>query len=166
MCGIAGMVAGPGSATPSPETLRTMLGMIRYRGPDGHGIYVDDRAALGQARLSIIDLSGGSQPMCNEDGTLWIVFNGEIFNYIELRDELERLGHRFATRSDTETIIHGFEQWGDEVWARFNGQFAVALWDARTKRLTLARDRGGIAPLCYARVKDGRGERIVFGSEE
>lgn len=165
MCGIAGMVAGLGGATPSPATLRTMLGMIRYRGPDGYGMYVDDRAALGQARLSIIDLSGGAQPMCNEDGSIWIVFNGEVFNYIELRDELEKLGHRFKTRSDTETIIHAYEQWGAKAWAKFNGQFAVALWDSRRKVLILARDRVGIAPLYYARVWDGKGERIVFGSE-
>lgn len=165
MCGIAGVVSGPRSATPSPDVVRTMLGMIRYRGPDGHGIYADDRAALGHARLSILDLSGGAQPMCNEDGSLWIVFNGEVFNYIELRKELETLGHRFATRSDTEVIVHAYEQWGPLAWPRLNGQFAVGLWDARLKRLTLARDRVGIAPLYYARVQDHKGERIVFGSE-
>jgi asparagine synthase (glutamine-hydrolysing) len=165
MCGIAGMVAASGGMTPSPDTLRTMLGMIRYRGPDGYGIYTDDRAALGQARLSIIDLSSGAQPMSNEDGSIWIVFNGEIFNYVELRDELERLGHRYHTRSDTETIIHAYEQWGDRAWVMFNGQFAAALWDVRKRQLTLARDRVGIAPLHYARVRDARGERIVFGSE-
>lgn len=165
MCGIAGMVVGSGGAGPLPETLRAMLGMIRYRGPDGYGMYVDDRAALGQVRLSILDLSGGAQPMCNEDGTIWIVFNGEVFNYIELREELVRLGHRFKTKSDTETIIHAYEEWGDSAWEKFNGQFAVGLWESRRKKLILARDRVGIAPLFYARVRDGRGERVVFGSE-
>jgi asparagine synthase (glutamine-hydrolysing) len=165
MCGIAGIVAGAGGAAPSPDRVRTMLGMIRHRGPDGHGLYVDDRAALGHVRLSIIDVAGGGQPMCNEDGTIWIAFNGEVFNYLEIRDTLTSLGHRFATHSDTETIVHAYEQWGDGAWERFNGQFAVALWDARHRRLILARDRVGIAPLHYARVVDRAGERIVFGSE-
>lgn len=165
MCGIAGIIAGAGGTAASPARLRTMLGMIRHRGPDGYGIYVDDHAALGHVRLSIIDVAGGGQPMCNEDGTIWIAFNGEVFNYVELRDTLTSLGHRFATRSDTETIVHAYEQWGEAAWERFNGQFAVALWDARQRRLILARDRVGIAPLHYARVTDREGERIVFGSE-
>ena len=103
--------------------------MIRHRGPDEFGVFMDNKCVLGQARLSIIDLSGGSQPMANEDNTVWVTFNGEIYNYVELRPELEKLGHRFRTRSDTEVIIHAYEEWGRECMSRFNGQFAFAVYD-------------------------------------
>ena len=106
--------------------------MIRHRGPDEFGIYHDTWAGLGSARLSIIDLSGGQQPIGNEDGTLWIVFNGEIFNYIELRPELERRGHRFTTNSDTEVVLHLYEDYGPDCLKHLNGQFAIAIWDALT----------------------------------
>lgn len=163
MCGIAGIVtARNGSASsPDPRELTRMAGALKHRGPDGFGYYVDDRAGLAHARLSIIDRAGGAQPMCNEDGSLWVSFNGEVFNFIELRDELERAGHAFKTRSDTETIVHAFEQWGMEAFARFNGQFAIALWDARSGELHLARDRVGICPLFIAR----REGFVAFGSE-
>jgi asparagine synthase (glutamine-hydrolysing) len=143
------------------DVLRRMAAALRHRGPDGYGMYRDDRVGLAHTRLSIVDLSGGAQPIPNEDGTVWVVFNGEIFNHVELRRELEAHGHRFATRCDTEVIVHGFEQWGPGAWSRFNGQFAFALWDGRERRLWLVRDRVGILPLFYA-----RGSRAVaFASE-
>jgi asparagine synthase (glutamine-hydrolysing) len=162
MCGIAGIVdVEARHAPPERASLDRMLGAMWHRGPDEFGIYRDARAGLAHARLSIIDLASGQQPMCNEDETLWIVFNGEIFNYLELREELAALGHRFRTRSDTEVIIHAWEQWGEDALDRFNGQWAFALWDTRTRRLILSRDRVGVRPLYYAE-HDGR---VVFGSE-
>src|SRR6266705_6326486 len=138
MCGIAGMVALRDGAPPaSVEQLRRMAASLRHRGPDELGIYRDPRAGLAHARLSIIDLATGQQPLTNEDGTLWVVFNGEIFNYVELRRELVQLGHQFRTQSDTEVIVHAFEAWGDDAFGRFNGQFAIALWDSAKKKLTL-----------------------------
>jgi asparagine synthase (glutamine-hydrolysing) len=138
-----------------------MAGALSHRGPDGYGLYLDDACGLAHTRLSIIDLAGGAQPLCNEDGTIWIVYNGEIFNYVELRADLERAGHRFRTRSDTEVIVHAYEEWGHDCWRRFNGQFAAALRDARDGSLCLARDRVGIVPLFWARS----GDALVFGSE-
>ncbi|MBI5070602.1 MAG: asparagine synthase (glutamine-hydrolyzing) [Deltaproteobacteria bacterium] len=162
MCGIAGCVAlRPGAAPPSIEDLTAMAGAMRHRGPDEFGLYRDARAGLAHARLSIIDLATGQQPLCNEDGTLWIVFNGEIFNYLELREELQALGHRFRTRSDTEVIVHAWEAWGEDSFARFNGQFAVGLWDGRAEALVLARDRLGVRPLYLAE----QGGRLWFASE-
>ncbi len=160
MCGIAGVMV-PGGGRVDPAELRRMAGVLRHRGPDGFGLYVDDSCGLAHARLSIIDRAGGAQPLSNEDGTLWVSFNGEVFNYIELREELVGLGHVFHTRSDTEVIVHAYEQWGEGAWAKFNGQFAVALWDARERRLVLARDRVGIAPLFWARA----GGAVAFASE-
>jgi asparagine synthase (glutamine-hydrolysing) len=142
--------------------LRQMLALLRHRGPDEFGILLDREAALGSARLSIIDLSGGSQPIANEDETLWIVFNGEIFNYVELRPELEALGHRFRTSSDTEVILHAFEEYGPSCLERLNGQFAIAIWDTRKRRLFLARDRLGVRPLFYQQTPGGR---LLFASE-
>jgi asparagine synthase (glutamine-hydrolysing) len=138
-----------------------MLGTIRHRGPDEFGIYRDAYVGLGSARLSIIDLSSGQQPIGNENETLWIVFNGEIFNYVELRPDLEARGHRFSTNSDTEVILHLYEDYGPACLDYLNGQFAIAIWDARECELFLARDRLGIRPLFYT-VKDGQ---LVFGSE-
>jgi len=136
--------------TPPAGLLARMIGMIRHRGPDEYGMYRDGHAGLVHARLSIIDLASGQQPLANEDGSLWIIFNGEIFNYVELREELETLGHRFRTRSDTEVIVHAFEAWGEECFARFNGQWALALWDSRRRRLVLARDGSGSVPCTSA----------------
>ncbi len=161
MCGIAGIVEQAGDLAGREGLLRSMLGMIRHRGPDQFGMFLDDHAALGNARLSIIDLGGGQQPISNEDGSLWVVFNGEIFNYIELRKELEAKGHVFATHSDTEVILHAFEEEGPQCLNRFNGQFAIAIWDARKKSLFLGRDRLGVRPVFYVQQPG----RLLFGSE-
>jgi asparagine synthase (glutamine-hydrolysing) len=162
MCGIAGVVAlRDGLPPPATGDLEAMVGAIRHRGPDEFGLYRGARVGLAHARLSIIDLATGQQPLCNEDGSLWLVFNGEIFNYLELREELEALGHRFRTRSDTEVIVHAWEAWGERAFARFNGQFAVALWDERAEELVLARDRLGVRPLYLCE----HGDRLWFASE-
>ena len=161
MCGIAGILVGSEAAPVPLEELRRMVAMLRHRGPDGYGLYRDERIGLAHARLSIIDLEGGFQPIHTEDKSVWVVFNGEIFNYIELRKSLERLGHQFYTQCDTEVIVHCYEQYGPDAWKRFNGQFALALWDSRARRLWLVRDRVGILPLHYACV----GGRVLFGSE-
>lgn len=148
MCGIAGIVGlGDNVAPPSREALVRMASALLHRGPDEFGVYRDDRAGLAHSRLSIIDLSTGQQPMTDENDTSWIVFNGEIFNFVELREELVALGHRFRTRSDTEVILHAYRAWGDDAFARMNGQWAVAIWDSEAKRLVLSRDRVGICPL-------------------
>jgi asparagine synthase (glutamine-hydrolysing) len=148
---------------PVAETdLRQMLAMLRHRGPDEFGILLDSEAGLGNARLSIIDLSGGSQPIANEDESLWIVFNGEIFNYLELRAELEPRGHRFRTSSDTEVILHLYEEFGPGCLEKMNGQFAIAIWDKNRRRLFLARDRLGVRPLFYTQVD---GNTLLFASE-
>ena len=161
MCGVAGILAGPNVGPVSFEELRRMVAMLAHRGPDGHGLYRDDRVGLAHSRLSIIDLEGGSQPIHNEDKSVWVSFNGEIFNYLELHKQLEDLGHRFYTQSDTEVIVHCFEEYGPQAWKMFNGQFALALWDSRTRHLWLVRDRMGILPLFYSRVNG----RVLFGSE-
>ena len=161
MCGIAGVLNLAEAPPPEESLVRRMLGMIRHRGPDEFGLYRDARIGLGSARLKIVDLSTGQQPITNEDGTLWIVFNGEIFNHLELRPELEARGHRFTTRSDTEVVLHLYEERGPACLERLNGQFAIAIWDARARTLFLARDRLGVRPLFYAQD----GARLVFGSE-
>ncbi|MCC9076791.1 asparagine synthase (glutamine-hydrolyzing) [Litorilinea aerophila] len=165
MCGIVGTLNLTQQHPIDPARLRRMLGAIRHRGPDQFGIYTfqDQRhgVGLGSARLSIIDLGGGQQPIGNEDGTLWIVFNGEIFNYVELRPLLERQGHRFATDTDTEVILHLYETYGPECVHHLNGQFAFAIWDERARRLFMARDRLGIRPVYYTRQAGA----LFFASE-
>jgi asparagine synthase (glutamine-hydrolysing) len=162
MCGFAGIVNFSGHLEPpSIDRLKSMIAMIRHRGPDEYGMYRDAHAGMVHARLSIIDILTGQQPMSNEDQTLWIVFNGEIFNFIELRAELENAGHRFKTRSDTEVILHAYETWGAECFCRFNGQWSIAMWDKRKTSLILSRDRIGIRPL-YIHENSGR---IRFASE-
>jgi asparagine synthase (glutamine-hydrolysing) len=162
MCGIAGIMnLSENCPPPSIDLLKSMIGTIRHRGPDEYGLYKDTRAGLVHARLSIIDLQTGQQPMCNEDHTLWIVFNGEIFNFIELKAELETLGHRFRTHSDTEVILHAFESWNIDCFSRFNGQWALALWNTQTRTLILSRDRIGVRPL-FIHESNGR---VLFGSE-
>ena len=146
MCGIAGVYERPGRSV-SPELLCDMAGELVHRGPDGTGLYLDRRVGMAATRLSIIDLAGGDQPLSNEDGRYWVVQNGEIFNYPELRDCLEVRGHRFSTRCDTEVLAHAYEQWGVECLHQLNGEFAFALWDRATEELFLARDRFGIRPL-------------------
>jgi asparagine synthase (glutamine-hydrolysing) len=160
MCGIAGLAfADPRHV--EDIVLRRIAGAIRHRGPDGYGVFTDGRVSLVHTRLAIIDLAGGAQPLGNEDGLVQVVFNGEIYNYRELRAELVALGHRFATHSDTEVLVHGYEAWGLDLLRRLIGQFAFALYDRRDGSLLLARDRFGVRPLFHARVPGG----VVFGSE-
>jgi asparagine synthase (glutamine-hydrolysing) len=160
MCGIAGYVSFEEGAAPE-ATLARMTEAIRHRGPDASGTYHDAQAWLGHRRLSIIDLATGGQPMCNESGDLWIVYNGEIFNHAGLRGELEKAGHRYKTRSDTETILHVYEEYGSDCLARFRGMFAFAIWDRKREQLFCARDRLGKKPFYY--YWDGR--LFVFASE-
>lgn len=160
MCGIAAIVRAEGSP-PLSADIRAMCDAIVQRGPDDAGYYTAGPVALGMRRLSIIDVSGGHQPIANEDESRWIVFNGEIYNHHELRERLEGLGHRFRTKSDTEVILHGHEQWGDDVVHELHGMFAFAVWDGVRERLFAARDHLGIKPLCYWLTDDG----IALGSE-
>jgi asparagine synthase (glutamine-hydrolysing) len=166
MCGIAGFVESASVAVPfghddSRDLVHRMCEVIRHRGPDDEGLLVGDGVALGMRRLSIIDLSTGHQPIHNEDKTVWIVFNGEIYNFRELRRELEAADHRFYTSTDTEAIVHAYEQWGAAAIGRLRGMFGLAIWDTRSRTLLVARDRIGIKPLHYAAV----GGRLYFGSE-
>ena len=160
MCGLCGIFA-PDGAPIDQFALRRMTNAVTHRGPDASGYHVDDAVGLGFRRLSIIDLEHGHQPMGDPDGETWVMSNGEIYNFGALRRELEALGHRFRTRSDTEVIVHGYRAWGDGVLERLNGMFAVAVWDAKRKRLLLARDRAGVKPLYW--TLDDR--RLLFGSE-
>ncbi|ALK08703.1 asparagine synthase (glutamine-hydrolyzing) [Blastochloris viridis] len=161
MCGFAGFHGHPDTAAPPAVLLGSMIRTIAHRGPDALGLHVGDSVGLAHARLSIIDLAGGAQPMADGDGELWVSFNGEIFNYVELRAELIARGHRFRTASDTEVILEAYRAFGPACVARFNGDFSFALWDGRQRRLLLARDRAGVRPLFYAT----RGGCLYFGSE-
>jgi len=156
MCGICGF-----ASVRHPGLIKRMADLIAHRGPDDEGFYEDEFVSLGHRRLSIIDLSGGHQPMTDEDGSVWIVFNGEIYNFKRLRRELEKAGHRFRTNSDTEVILHGYEEWGERCPERLNGMFAFALWDTKRRRLLLARDHIGIKPLYYTLLNGA----IYFASE-
>jgi asparagine synthase (glutamine-hydrolysing) len=160
MCGIAGFISYKPVAAPE-AVLARMMSSIRHRGPDDSGEFVDGPASLGHRRLSIIDVAAGRQPMCNEDGRLWIVYNGEVFNHADLRAPLEAAGHRYRTRCDTETILHAFEQHGPACVKHFRGMFAFAVWDKERRRLFCARDRLGIKPFYY--FWDGR--LFAFASE-
>jgi asparagine synthase (glutamine-hydrolysing) len=162
MCGICGILLFDSGAQADPGLLKRMNGTMIHRGPDDEGYYVSGPVGLAMRRLSIIDLDGGKQPITNEDETLWIVYNGEIYNYRELRSELLARGHRFRTRTDTEVILHLYEDLREECVTRLRGMFAFAIWDAKKRNLFLARDRLGIKPLFYCREP---GKRIVFGSE-
>ncbi len=161
MCGIAGFAGWALAADRATDTVRAMCDAITHRGPDDWGSFVAPGVGLGMRRLSIIDVGGGHQPIGNEDGTIQVVFNGEIYNHRSLRAALEARGHRFATRSDTETIVHGYEEYGDEVVQHLRGMFTFAIWDAPRRRLLIARDRLGIKPLSYWPTPDG----IAFCSE-
>ena len=166
MCGIAGFVESSGAHAPfgpdeAHDLIHRMCDVIRHRGPDDEGMFVAEGVALGMRRLSIIDLSTGHQPIHNEDRTIWIVFNGEIYNFRELRARLEAEGHRFYTATDTEVIVHAYEQWGANAIARLRGMFGLAIWDDRSKSLLVARDRIGIKPIYYAEANG----RLYFGSE-
>lgn len=161
MCGIVGFVKNVG-AHPERAILEKMNAAITHRGPDDDGFFIDDIAALGMRRLSIIDLAGGQQPIHNEDRTKWIVFNGEIYNFQEIRDDLEKRGHRFYTKSDTETVVHLYDEYGVDCVQHLRGMFALAIWDTIEKTLFLARDRVGKKPLLYSRQPNGD---LIFGSE-
>lgn len=161
MCGIAGFIHFNEQQAADAGLLKKMTDCIAYRGPDGEGAFLKNNVALGHRRLSIIDLSTGDQPMLSHDGKKTLVFNGEIYNYIELRDELKSLGHSFNTNSDTEVLIKAYEQWGHECQGRLNGMWAFALWDETRQELFLSRDRIGEKPLHYAVHND----TLVFGSE-
>lgn len=162
MCGIAGVMRRRDSAPPTDlNELAVMAGALSHRGPDEFGVYRDRHAGLAHARLSIIDLASGQQPLTNERDTLWVTFNGEIFNYVELRDELIGRGHHFKTRSDTEVIVHAYEEWGADAFRRFNGQWAIGLWDTERRELVLARDPFGVRPLYVAE----HAGRLLFASE-
>jgi asparagine synthase (glutamine-hydrolysing) len=161
MCGIVGLFNRSGTSEEVADRLRVMCGAIVHRGPDDEGVFVQPRVGLAMRRLSIIDVQGGHQPICNEDGTVTVVFNGEIYNYRSLREELQRSGHRFTTSTDTEVIVHAYEEYGVDCVKRFNGIFAFALWDARAERLLIARDRIGTKPLYFMRGRNG----LAFASE-
>ena len=162
MCGIVGILRlHPSAPRVDAERLTRMRDVLRHRGPDGEGLHIKEPIGLGHRRLAIVDIEGGQQPMCNEDGTVWITFNGEIYNHASLRPGLEARGHRYKTRSDTETILHLYEEEGERCVERLSGMFAFAIWDAKRERLLLARDRLGIKPLYYA-VND---QELLFASE-
>src|SRR5277367_86657 len=161
MCAICGIFEYEPSGQVTEDLVRRMTQTIIHRGPDDEGIYTAPGVGLGFRRLSIIDVAGGHQPISNEDGSIWVMLNGEIYNYAELRQDLLSHGHKFATRSDTESIVHLYEEYGEDCFRRLRGMFAIALWDSRTRQLVLARDRVGKKPLYYA----ADSKRILFGSE-
>lgn len=163
MCGIFGVINFSKKLPINKELFKEATNLLAHRGPDGEGFYFDDNdgLGLGHRRLSILDLQTGDQPMCNEEETIWIVFNGEIYNYKEIKNELLQKGHIFKTKSDTEVIIHAYEEYGEECPNKFNGIFAFAIWDSKKKRVLLARDHFGVKPLYYS-VDD---EKLIFASE-
>lgn len=162
MCGITGIFNRNNSSEIEKNILQNMISTLDHRGPDDKGYYISNYVGLAQSRLSIIDIAGGKQPIHNEDKTIQVVFNGEIFNYIELREDLIKRGHKFYTKSDTEVIVHAYEQYGLDFVKHFNGQFAIAIWDSNKSELVITRDRVGIRPLFYA--INGKGQ-FIFGSE-
>ena len=161
MCGICGQYNFGNLEPFERRDIEAMTRTLVHRGPDDEGYYVAGPLGFGFRRLSIIDLGGGHQPMSDQEESVWVIFNGEIYNFLELRRELEGYGHVFRTKSDTEVIVHGYKQWGDEVLNRLNGMFGLAIWDVRQRRLVLARDPFGIK-LLYYRID---GDRLYFGSE-
>ncbi|HVR69208.1 MAG TPA: asparagine synthetase B, partial [Vicinamibacteria bacterium] len=161
MCGIYGLLDADARRPADTQLLRRMDDSLVHRGPDGGGVYADGPLGMGMRRLSIIDLATGDQPMANEDGSVWVVFNGEIYNYREVRAGLLARGHTFRTASDTEVLVHLWEEDGEACVERLRGMFAFAIWDHSASTLFLARDRGGIKPLFYASTAHG----VVFGSE-
>ena len=161
MCGISGIFEFDQARPIDREVVHRMNESLRHRGPDDEGIFVDLGIGLGHRRLSIIDVAGGHQPISNEDGTVWVMLNGEIYNYADLSQELVSQGHTFTTRSDTEAIVHLYEEHGEECFTKLRGMFAIAIWDSRKRRLLLARDRVGKKPLYYYADRN----RFIFGSE-
>src|SRR5258706_12629738 len=160
MCGIAGIVSFTGE-TVDEARLKRMRDVLQHRGPDGAGLWTEGPVGLGHRRLAIVDVEGGHQPMQSADGNAWIVFNGEIYNHLALRRRLEAQGHRYRARSDTETILHLYQEHGEGCVEHLQGMFAFAIWDRRRRSLLLARDRLGIKPLYYAI----NGKELLFGSE-
>lgn len=156
MCGIFGTFGNI-----DKQLIKTMSETLRHRGPDDAGFFFDHKIALGNTRLSIIDIKGGHQPIHNENSTIWITYNGEVYNHQQLRQALEKLGHKFYTNSDTEVIVHAYEEWGEDCVRQFNGMWAFAIWDSNKKQLFLSRDRLGIKPLYYLSDK----KRFIFASE-
>src|SRR4030043_2374792 len=167
MCGIVGFLTSKALDIPEHEILKRMRDVLIHRGPDDAGEYIrslDDKGPFvffGHRRLSIIDLTGGHQPLSNENEKVWVIFNGEIYNFRELREDLEGRGHRFKTHSDTEVIAHSYEEYGEKCFKRFNGMFAIGIWDEKRNRLVLARDRLGKKPLYYSYIN----ETFLFASE-
>jgi asparagine synthase (glutamine-hydrolysing) len=161
MCGLTGIFEYQRTTEVSKDLVHRMNETIVHRGPDDEGIFVGSGIGLGFRRLSIIDVSGGHQPISNEDGSIWVMLNGEIYNYLELRKELDQKGHKFGTRSDTESIVHLYEEYGEDCFARLRGMFAIILWDSKQRKLVMARDRVGKKPLFYS----ANSKRILFGSE-
>ena len=161
MCGIAGKINFQNARPVLHDTIARMCAVLRHRGPDDEGIYLDKNFGMGMRRLSIIDLATGKQPIRNEDGSIWTVLNGEIYNFAELRKLLEQKGHKFYTHTDTEVIVHAYEEYGEKFAEHLTGMFAVAVWDKRRQKLILARDRLGIKPLYYSEGPNG----LLFGSE-
>src|ERR1700728_2101245 len=161
MCGITGIMQFGNDTRVEPATLRRMCAAMVHRGPDDEGIYTAGSVGLGMRRLSIVDLATGHQPLSNEDATAWIVFNGEIYNHAALREKLQSLGHRYSTNSDTETIVHLYEEYGKDCVQHLRGMFAFAIWDTKKKSLFIARDRLGIKPLYYCLTS----QNFLFGSE-
>src|SRR5918999_1565178 len=161
MCGIAGIVASDRLDDDDSARALRMRDVLTHRGPDGAGLHADPHALLAHRRLSIVDLAGGHQPLANEDGTVWVTYNGEIYNHATVRQTLEAAGHRYRTRSDTETIVHAYEEWGDDCVHRFRGMFAFAIWDQPKRRLLLVRDRLGVKPLYWTVSRN----RLLFASE-
>lgn len=161
MCGIAGIIQPNSSDSINESVLRNMLAYLQHRGPDQFGIYLDDDCGLVNTRLSILDISGGQQPISNEDQSLWIVYNGEIFNDLPLKKELIEKGHHFLTQTDTEVVLHLYQEYGPDFLQKINGQYAIAIWDTKNKSLFLARDRMGIRPLYYTHINGN----FVFSSE-
>ncbi len=167
MCGIAGLIAPDGLHRDERARVERMRDVLTHRGPDGAGLHMSSTALLAHRRLAIVDLAGGHQPLSNETGRIWVTFNGEIYNHADLRPELEAAGHTYRTRSDTEAILHAYEQWGDACVHRFRGMFAFAIWDEDRRRLLLVRDRLGVKPVYWTLVPatGERGPRLLFGSE-
>src|SRR5213596_2279545 len=161
MCGICGQFSFQRRDPVERETIARMARSIAHRGPDDEGYFISGPVGLGFRRLSIIDLAGGHQPMSDAEEMVWVILNGEIYNFKELRAELEQRRHHFRTRSDTEVIVHGYKEWGSDVFNHLNGMFGVAIWDAKKERLIVARDAMGIK-LIYYRIANGR---LTFGSE-
>src|SRR3989338_10452812 len=158
MCGICGF------NWEDRQLVKDMACQIKHRGPDQEGYYTDSNVSLGHKRLSIIDLSEkGKQPMSNEDGSVWLVYNGEIYNFAEIKEKLEKKGHKFKSHTDSEVIVHAYEEYGVKCVEQFNGMFAFAIWDSKNKKIFLSRDRLGIKPLYY--YFDKKDNKFIFGSE-